>query len=178
MNRLIEARELAEIWDQHAERVLLITRAMGEPAEDAVQDAFVALACQSERPRDPLAWLIQVARNQLLQAYRAGVRRQKRESLVGAKNWFAGDHIHVDRKLDASEVTAALLRMPSPEREIIVMHLWGEMTFETIAEIVELSRAATHRAFHHGIDLLKTEFARKKDESEVTDLPVSKFCHE
>jgi len=33
--------QVVEAWDQHADRLLLIARSIGEPAEDAVREAFV-----------------------------------------------------------------------------------------------------------------------------------------
>jgi RNA polymerase sigma-70 factor (ECF subfamily) len=164
---VIDATTLAEIWDAHADRLVLIARSIGGPAEDAVQEAFIALAGQSELPRDPLAWLVRVTRNQLLQNHRRNRRRRTRESVACDPPWFDCEILSVDRRLDAREVTAALLAISSPAREVIVMHLWGEMTFESIAEVIGVSRASAHRAFVGGIETLKREF---KTESEADSM--------
>lgn len=155
---MVEAEILTELWDEYADRLLLIARSIGGPAEDAVQEAFVALAAQTELPRDPLAWLVRVTRNRLLQWHRRSLRRRKRESLAGRQSWFAVDIVHVDQQLDSREVTSALLTLKSPEREVIVMHLWGEMTFDAIAEVIGGSRASAHRAFQRGLRELQGRF--------------------
>ena len=62
-------------------------------------------------------------------------------------------------KLDAKKITAALQEIDSPDREIIVMHLWGGMTFDAIAKVVGGSRAKAHRNFQRGIESLKTKFS-------------------
>ena len=85
---LIDPADLRELWHHHADRLLLIARSMGDGAEDAVQEAFVALARQPAPPQDPLAWLVRVARNAILQYRRAGGRRRQRES-VASQRWFA-----------------------------------------------------------------------------------------
>ena len=116
---------LAELWDAHADRLLLIARSIGGPAEDAVQEAFVALATQHTLPRDPMGWLVRVTRNRLLQWQRANRRRRNRETVVGELPWFDCNVLSVDQELDAREVTSALLSLASSDREVIVMHLWA-----------------------------------------------------
>ena len=69
-----------------------------------------------------------------------------------------GDATLADIKIDGEIVAEALRQMPSPQREIIVMHLWGEMTFESIAGVVGGSRASAHRTFQRGIEDLKQRF--------------------
>ena len=155
---MIDAATLRELWDQHADRLLLIARACGEPAEDAVQEAFIALSTQAQVPDDPLAWLATVARNRLRGWRRSWLRRRRRENLVGHRAWFAGDTVDIDKQMDGNAVAAAIQQMPSPQREIIVMHLWGEMTFESIAAVVGGSRASAHRSYQKGIGQLKHRF--------------------
>lgn len=173
---MIDPAQLTEMWDQHADRLLLIARSTGDSAEDAVQEAFVALARQSEMPRDPLAWLVRVARNHQFQIRRGERRRRDRETRVGRYGWFDREVNVVDSRIDARRVTEALMRMPSPTREIIVMRLWGEMTFDAIAEVVEQSRATVHREFHSGLETLKRQFDTVSTTGSETD--SMRLCHE
>ena len=154
---MIPPDELSRIWHKQAARLLLIARAIGEPAEDAVQEAFVRLAQQASLPDEPLAWLVRVVRNQLIQWHRSGVRRDRRhERVASQRDWFT-DVNHADR-LDAGELTLALQRLPDAQREIVVLHLWGEMSFEQIAETVDLSRSTAHRRYLEAIHTLRTRF--------------------
>lgn len=155
---MLDPDKLTEIWDQHADRLLLIARSIGGPAEDAVQEAFVALATQNQVPEDPMAWLVTVTRHRLLQWRRSRQRRRARENSRTSAPWFDGDTQLTDQKLDAKQITSALQELDSPDREIIVMHLWGGMTFDAIAKIVGGSRAKAHRNFQRGIELLQTKF--------------------
>jgi RNA polymerase sigma-70 factor (ECF subfamily) len=155
---VIDAATLAEIWDAHVDRLLLIARSIGGPAEDAVQEAFIALATQSQLPDDPLAWLVRVTRNRLRQWHRSNRRRRDREARVCDHRWFDSEILSLDEKLDARAVTAALSALSSPEREVIVMHLWGEMTFESIAAVMGGSRATAHRVFRRGLETLRKRF--------------------
>ena len=105
-----------------------------------------------------MAWLVKVTRHRLLQWRRSHLRRRVREVKSTESPWFDCDLTLVDRKLDAMEVTAALQDIDSPDREIIVMHLWGEMTFESIAKVTGGSRAKAHRAFQRGLQILQMRF--------------------
>lgn len=154
---MIDAATLANLWDAHVDRLTLIARSIGGPAEDAVQEAFVALAAQRKLPSDPMAWLVRVTRNQLLQWHRGNRRRRDRETLVGSQSWFDCEEKSADR-MDAAEVTAAIQALPSPDREIVVMHIWGEMTFDSIARVVGGSRAKAHRTFVRNLQMLKQQF--------------------
>ncbi len=156
---MLDPDKLTEVWDQHADRLLLIARSIGGPAEDAVQEAFIALATQKQLPDDPMAWLVKVTRHRLLQWRRSRLRRRARESRRTDVAWFDCDMTLVDQKIDAKEITAALQEIDSPDREIIVMHLWGGMTFDAIAKVVGGSRAKAHRNFQRGIETLQTKFS-------------------
>ncbi|MGN6137054.1 MAG: RNA polymerase sigma factor [Aureliella sp.] len=154
---MVSPDELSRLWHAHAARLLLIARAIGEPAEDAVQEAFVRLAQQQVAPHEPLAWMVRVVRNQLIQWHRSGVRRDRRDQSVAAdRSWF--DAIDPADRLDADELTLELKRLPDQQREIVVLHLWGELSFEQIAETVQLSRATAHRRYVEAIHALRSRF--------------------
>ncbi|TWU47120.1 RNA polymerase sigma factor [Rubripirellula reticaptiva] len=162
---MIDAATLTQIWNQHASRLLLVARSIAGPgrtplAEDAVQEAYVILAVQDKLPNDPLAWLVCVVRNQILQSIRSGVRRDLRESILTNKPWFEPD---LHEKLDAEDVTTAMMKLSSPGREIIVMHLWGEMSFDSIGEVLEISRATAHRRYTAGMQILRQQFSGDRD---------------
>ncbi|WP_197231611.1 RNA polymerase sigma factor [Novipirellula artificiosorum] len=172
---MIETKQLDEIWRNHGDRLVLIARSMGEPgfsglAEDAVQEAFVRLAVQAKLPHDPLAWLVRTTRNQLIDWHRSASRRKRRENTTQHDDWFAESaDCSIDR-LDAAEVTATLRTLPTPEREVIVMKIWGDMTFAVIADALGLSRASAHRAFERGMTLLKQKYNPQQ-------LSVKLQCH-
>ncbi len=87
-------------------------------------------------------------------------------------NWFDGHSQAIDQRLDAIEVTKALQSLAQQEREVIVMHLWGELSFESIAELTATSRASAHRIFHRGIHELKQRF------NQEPQLDSLRLCHE
>jgi RNA polymerase sigma factor (sigma-70 family) len=180
---VIDPIRLREIWNAHSDRVTLIARAMADPtdsqnAEDAVQEAFISLATQTALPDDPLAWLVRVTRNQLLQWRRSHGRRQRREHnrhnhCEPATTWLTHPQLAIDRQLDARAVTEALVQLPEDQRQIIVMHLWGEMTFERIAGVLNMSRSSVHRLYGRGLEQLKQRF----NPDEPADQALSILTH-
>lgn len=155
---MISSIELRDVFDKHAGRLVLIARSIGEPAEDAVQEAFIALASETPPPDDPFAWLVRVTRNRLLQWYRSDQRRKRREQRSETRAWFSGEVTLVDRQLDAILVTQSLQELDRQQRETIVMHLWGEMTFDQISAATDVSRATAHRHYIRGLDQLRVRF--------------------
>lgn len=151
---------LCEIWDAHHERLLLIARSIGGsvalPAlEDAVQEAFIELAKQTTQPDDLLGWLVRVTRNRILDTIRAESRRQRREVAHGEQRWFSDPP--PSQTLDTDQVTRAMESLPELPRQIITMHVWGEMTFENIASVLDISSSSAHRHYQHALDLLATQ---------------------
>lgn len=156
---MVSPEELSRLWNLHAGRLLLIARVVGEPAEDAVQEAFVRLAQQSILPRDPLAWLVTVTRNQLLQWHRSGKRRQQRyEQVAMARGWFTLESS--SSKVDQDEMLASLQKLADTQRQIVVMRIWGEMSFVQIGEAMSMSSATAYRRYVEAIQTLRESIDR------------------
>lgn len=153
---------LLHVWNQHADRLLLIVRGFGEPAEDAVQEAFVRLAAQDVVPEETLAWLVRVARNQLLQWWRSDARSRRRELERGkATEWFAEGML--DDALDAATVAAGLRQLSEGSRATLMMHIWGSLSFEQIAVILGVSRSTAHRQYMRAMEQLRVRFQPSKN---------------
>ncbi len=151
---------LCEIWDDHHAQLLLIARSIGngvaQPVvEDAVQEAFIELAKQTTEPTDALGWLVRVTRNRILDTIRGETRRQRREIAHGEQHWFAEPTS--TQTMDADQVTRTMETLPELPRQIITMHVWGEMTFESIAGALDISSSSAHRHYHQALNLLATE---------------------
>src|SRR5262249_31755316 len=122
--------------------------------EDVVQEAFVKLVALPRPPEKPVPWLYRVVRNGALSAVRAARRRQHHESAAAARTpaWFAAADA---AGLDAAAATTALQALPIDQRETIVAHLWGGLTFEQIAELTGTSSSSAHRCYQAGLSALR-----------------------
>ena len=136
----------------------LFARQWTRSPEDVVQDAFVALASLADEPREPTAWLYRAVRNGAINAGIAERRRQRRETVAvrQTSRWFEADPTSPgSHDIDPDAAQAALADLPDPQREVIVAHLWGGLTFEQIATLTGSSSSAAHRHYRAGLQTLR-----------------------
>jgi RNA polymerase sigma-70 factor (ECF subfamily) len=140
--------------DRHAAALVLYARQWCAAPEDVVQEAFLKLVARGAPPEHPVAWLYRVVRNAAVSAGRTERRRQRHEAAAAARApaWFDDSGAE---GLDAEAATAALRALPLEEREIIVAHLWGGLTFEQIAEVADCSISTAHRRYVAGLATLR-----------------------
>jgi RNA polymerase sigma-70 factor (ECF subfamily) len=145
---------LGRLVDEHAAALVLYARQWCSAPEDVVQEAFLKLVVQKPPPKQPVAWLYKVVRHAALSAARFARRRQRHESEAAARlpSWFVPTE---GAGLDAEAATAALQSLSAEQREVIVAHLWGGLTFEQIAEITGTSSSTAHRWYLAGLSALR-----------------------
>jgi RNA polymerase sigma-70 factor (ECF subfamily) len=145
---------LGRLVDEHAAALALYARQWSTAPEDIVQEAFLKLVAQRQPPQNPVAWLYRVVRNAALSATRSEKRRQRRETLAAtrASSWFIASE---GTGLDAETATVALAALPIEQREAIVAHLWGGLTFEQIADLAGTSASTAHRWYVAGLAALR-----------------------
>src|SRR6185437_4906670 len=119
-----------------------------------VQEAFLKLAQQAHPPEKPAAWLFRAVRNGAINAAVAEGRRRRRESAAASvgRDWFQppADPSESDAP-DPAVAEAELRRLPLEQREVIVAHLWGGLTFEQIGQVSGTSSSTAHRLFAAGL---------------------------
>jgi RNA polymerase sigma-70 factor (ECF subfamily) len=148
-------RELATLVDAHAAPLILFARQWCDAPEDVVQDAFVKLVTLREPPREAVPWLYRVVRNGALDAGKSARRRQRRQSAVArSARWFVEPDID---GLDAETAVAGLQKLAADQRETVVAHLWGGLSFEQIAEAFGCSASTAFRRYRAAIDALREQ---------------------
>lgn len=146
-------RQIADLIDAHAPALLLYARQLCGSAEDVVQEAFLKLAALRESPTEVVSWLYRVVRNGALDASKSQRRRRQREQAVARSvRWFVEPEVD---GLDAELAASAMKELPVDEREIIVAHLWGGLTFEQIAALAGTSASTAFRRYQAGIAKLR-----------------------
>ena len=149
----LEPTALGQLYRLHAPALRLFARQWAGHAEDLVQDAFVSLAQQSPPPERVLPWLYRVVRNGARAGHRAADRRRRREQRAGlSEAWFSP----AEDRLDADEARRQLATLDIALREVIVARLWGGLTFEDIAALVNCSLATAQRRYEAGLAELRT----------------------
>ncbi len=148
---------LGNLLDQHAAALELFARQWCDVPEDVVQDAFLKLAAQRSLPDNPAAWLFRVVRNGAIDAGQAARRRKRYETAAAswAAPWFEADPDECPGAVDPEQAASELKTLPIEEREIIVAHLWGGLTFEQIAGVAGCSASTAHRLYTRGLLTLR-----------------------
>jgi RNA polymerase sigma factor (sigma-70 family) len=148
-----------ETVDRYAAPLELYARQWCDTPEDIVQEAFVKLVNQRRRPDSLAAWLFRVVRNGALNASQANRRRRRHEREKAAaecSTWFQVENVPISSEhLDAETVTAELRSLPLEQREVIVAHLWGGLTFEQIGEVSGRSPSTAHRLYCAGLSTMR-----------------------
>ncbi len=175
---MLSSAELLRLWQKHAAALLLLARGhcgrvAGGVAEDCVQEAFIRLASQQSAPDKPSAWLVRTVRNAVIDAVRSEQRRTNREQLA-ARDRPAWLEPLESSSLDVpspDEILSALQTLDDETRDILVAHLWNDMTFRQIAEVFDISHATAHRKYEAGIEQLRAALTTVDDYKQ----PVSKI---
>jgi len=150
----VDAELLGFLLDRYAAPLELYAAQWCRFPEDVVQEAFIELVRQPMRPEHVVSWLYRVVRNGAISAARSGNRRRKREQAIAgtSETWFVSKP---DSTIDAAIASEALRSLPTEQREVIVARIWGELTFEEIAEIAEISSSTAHRRYAAGLATLR-----------------------
>ena len=123
-------------------------------AEDVVQDAFIQLLKMRRCPDRVRPWLFRVVRNGAVTRLRQEQTRKKaRDRFPQIHGWWF--EAHPDEGLDARQAQAVLQTLPAECREIVVMRIWGQLSFREIADIIEKSIPWVHRQYKTALGRIK-----------------------
>ena len=142
-----------QLYRAKASELILYGRALGlshSEAEDVVQETFLSLMRRSEPPQLPEHYCVRSFRNRALNYRRSLWRRLTRE--LESKRWFERDPGETVAERSAMRSLAAL---PPDQREVIVLKIWHELTFEQIGDLLEVSPNTVAGRYRYGMQKLK-----------------------
>jgi RNA polymerase sigma-70 factor, ECF subfamily len=150
----------------HGPRLLLLARQWtrsAADAEDVLQDAFVRFwRYQRELPGSPLALLATSIRRTAFDLARQRARREVRESVAGE---IPGPEPLFEVPLEGAERVAeieqALRQLPSEQREVVVLKIWQECTFDEIARTVGCSPNTAASRYRYALQALRKQLSRE-----------------
>lgn len=141
------------LYDEKAAELLLYGRALGlgeSEAEDVLQETFVALMKLGKAPENPVHYCVRAFRNRTLNFKRGLWRRVTRE--LESARWFEP----TETKNELEEAAQrALARLPVEQREVIVLKIWHEMTYDEIAGTLDISPNTVAGRYRYGMEKLK-----------------------
>ncbi|HKW76888.1 MAG TPA: sigma-70 family RNA polymerase sigma factor [Terriglobales bacterium] len=117
-------------------------------AEDVLHQVFLKLLGMRSLPQDARPYLFKAVRNRALNTRRNVGRMTSLED----QEWLVKPEGMVEAGL---EVERALQRLPAEQREVVVMRIWGDMTFEEIAGILGLSINTAASRYRYALEKLR-----------------------
>ena len=141
-----------QLYEAKAAGLVLYGRALGlshGEAEDVLQETFLALM-QKPAPEQPEHYCVRAFRNRALN-YRRGLwRRLARE--LESHRWFERNGEESPQEKAAMH---CLTTLPPEQREVIVLKIWHEYTFEEIGQLLETSPNTVAGRYRYGLEKLR-----------------------
>ena len=172
---MVSPDNLEELYDAHAQGLysflVNFTRSEAD-TRDILQEVFIKLA-QRLSPlngvRDERAFLLRLAHNLALDLFR---RRSTRER--NCQQWVEevvslfAEASSPDEQTFRKALACALSEIPAEQRAIVHLKLWESLTFEQIAELLDLSPNTAASRYRYGIDKLRQRLRPLYDEINET----------
>jgi len=159
MQRL-KTRDLERIYDEHG--VVMFRHGMTllrdrAAVHDVIQDVFLRLA---EGRGD--AGVLENERAYLLKmVHHAAIDRIRKAKVRGEDREVRGIELfeHTpdpDREAFRRELERALRKLPDEQRDVVVLKLWQELTFEEISIICDIPLNTAASRYRYGLEKLRT----------------------
>jgi RNA polymerase sigma-70 factor, ECF subfamily len=149
-----QSPEIEQLYRQNGAALLLfaasITGDRGR-AQDAIHQVFLKLIEDDSLHRavDKKAYLFACVRNAALNDVRI---RQRNVELAEGSAWFDPPNHDYAEELRLRRALAAL---PDVQRHVVVLHIWGELTFSQIGELLEISPNTAASRYRYAIEELR-----------------------
>ncbi len=167
--KLGSTRALGKIYQKYKQDCLLMAMALVNDvnaAEDIWHDVFVRFSQTMNRFRlkgQLKGYLITCVANHA----KNHIKSRKRTIRSGTLQY---GHEYAETPLDGlilneqtQHLTNALIQLPDSQREVILLHMHGKMTFSMIATELGISRNTAKSRYRYGLDKLQTIFAEEVD---------------
>jgi RNA polymerase sigma-70 factor (ECF subfamily) len=149
--------------ERHGAALLLFARQWSTnlpDAEDAVQNGFLKFWETRARARDELAYLYTCVRTAAMDLGRGTRRRDVREANAPPmhQSAFEPSAKRVERQL---MIERALNQLPGDQREVVVMKIWGGLTFAQIGQALGASPNTAASRYRYALARLEAELSEE-----------------
>jgi RNA polymerase sigma-70 factor, ECF subfamily len=149
------------LYRRHSSALVLFAAAIAGDrarAQDAVHQVFAKLLAQGiDQAADTKAYLFASVRNAILNDAKA---RRREVVLDAGAAWFEPP----DRDYAAElRLRQALEALDDGQREVTVLHVWGELTFAEIGEVLGVSPNTAASRYRYALARLREAMCAKED---------------
>ena len=154
--------DLQRLYDEHAQALfafLLNFTRNEDDTRDVLQEIFVKLARQPDllrQARDARGFLIRLAHNAAVDLMRRRGTRDTYHERFGAEliSLFAPT-ADPDEQAFRAALATALGELPPEQRAVVHLKLWQNLTFEQIAETLDIPLNTAASRYRYGLDKLR-----------------------
>jgi RNA polymerase sigma-70 factor (ECF subfamily) len=152
---------------RHGPALLLLARQWVHEraaAEDVVQEAFVRFWRARQRVADPTAYLFTCAKRCALDWARGRRRRARREGPAARAEAVAAGPLFacpLEQEERRSAVEAALRRLPEAQREVLVLHVWGGLSFPQVGAALSIPANTAASRYRYALARLREHLAEE-----------------
>lgn len=167
----LDREEWKQWFDEHASRLLLYARQQTRresDAEDVLQDAFVRMWNTARKEPDlglpnlPFAYTsirrcaIDLARKTQRRLVREETAHQHQDDV----QWFEYD---IEKEERNAQLERAMKRLPPKYQEVLTLKIWGEQTFQAIADMQNISINTVASRYRYALQGLRRELESASD---------------
>lgn len=161
-----------KLYATKAAELILYGRAVGlshGEAEDVLQETFLALMQKPQLLLRPEHYCMRSFRNRALNHRRSLWRRLTRE--LESQRWFEKSPAESPAERAAMR---RLMELPVEQREVIVLKIWHQHTFEEIGELLDIPPNTAAGRYRYGLQKLKLHLeGAAYERDELTGNPVA-----
>jgi RNA polymerase sigma-70 factor, ECF subfamily len=154
-----------QFWlNRHGPALLLLARQFAPTqadAEDVVQDAFVRFWRSHATVTDPSAYLYSCVKHCALDRLRGRERRLRREERAArpeAEPLFVSPVEQAER---TALIQSALAALPTEQAEVLVMKIWGGLSFPQIAAATQTSPNTAASRYRYALARMRQVLAEE-----------------
>ena len=141
------------LYERHGRALLAYACALlrdPSAAEDVLHQVFLnVLRGKASIDGEPVRYLFRAIRNSALNH----IRGQSREvELAGAGVWLESPNGSTETSL---ALQSALGTLPAEQREVVVLKIWGQLTFEEAAAVIGISPNTAASRYRYGLEKLR-----------------------
>lgn len=145
--------DVRRLYEEHGRALLAYASALlrdPSKAEDVLHQVFLkVLGGRVVIAGEPRPYLFRAVRNAALNH----IRGQSREvALADHGVWLESPEGSRETSL---ALQSALKTLPEEQREVVVLHVWGELTFEEAAAVIGISPNTAASRYRYGLAKLK-----------------------
>lgn len=150
------------LYDRHGIALLRYLQSLTghvQLAEDLLQDTFVQAIKGLEQlraARSPRAWLFSIARHLGLNAV-----SRRRATVPLQDNMAAASPQSADPRQE--RMREAIVALPQGQREALQLRLSQQLSYEEIAQVLEIPVGTVRSRIHHAVKSLRSALEQKED---------------